>query len=76
MNEETDQTTFQSRRGSSKFDVTIVNSQLSNTLQNWEISVEEICSEHNIIKFDLRQDTYHDTEYSYTGYRYVLQTEA
>jgi len=72
MNEESDQTTFQSRRGSSNIDVTIVNNQLLNALQNWKISEEESCSDHNIIKFDLRQDTYHDTEYSYTGYRYVV----
>ena len=72
MNEESDQTTFQSRRGSSNLDVTIVNNQLLNALQNWEISEEESCSDHYIIKFDLRQDTYRDTEYSYTGYRYVV----
>ena len=72
MNEESNQTTFQSRRGSSNIDVAIVNNQLLNALQNWEISAEESCSDHNIIKFDLRQDTYHDTEYSYTGYRYVV----
>jgi len=72
MNEESDQTTFQSRRGSSNLDVTIVNNQLLNALQNWEISAEESCSDHNIIKFDFRQDTYRDTEYSYTGYRYVV----
>jgi hypothetical protein len=72
MNEESDQTTFQSRRGRSNIDVTIVNNQLLNALQNWEISAEESCSDHNFIKFDLRQDTYHDTQYSYTGYRYVV----
>ena len=37
-----------------------------------EISAEERCWDHNIVKFDIRQDTYHDTECSYTGYRYVV----
>ena len=57
MNEESDQTTFQGRRGSSNIDVTIVNYQLLNALQNWEISEEEFCSDLNIIKFDHRQDS-------------------
>jgi hypothetical protein len=72
MNEESEQTTFQNRRGSSNIDLTIVNNQLPNVLKNWEISEEENCSDHNIIKFDLGQDTYHDTEYSYNGHRYVV----
>ena len=36
MNEESDQTTFQSRRGSSNIDVTVVNNQLLNALHNWK----------------------------------------
>ena len=55
MNEESEQTTFKNRRGSSNIDLTIVNNQLLNVLKNWEISAEESCSDHNIIKFDLRQ---------------------
>jgi len=62
MNEESEQTNFQNRRGSSNIDLTIVNNQLLNVIKNWEISAEEICSDHNIIKFNLRQDTYQNTE--------------
>jgi hypothetical protein len=71
MNEESEQTTFQNRRGSSNIDLTIVNSQLLNVLKNWEISADESCSDHNIIKFDIGH-TYIDTGYSYPGYRYVV----
>jgi hypothetical protein len=38
MNEESEQTTFQNRIGSSNIDLTIVNNQLLNALKNWEIS--------------------------------------
>jgi hypothetical protein len=69
MNEESEQTTFKNRRGSSNIDLTLVNNQLLNVLNNWEISAEEIYSDHNIIKFDLRQDNYYKTKYSYTGRR-------
>jgi hypothetical protein len=51
MNEESELTTFQSRRGSSNIDLTIVNNQLLNALKNWEISEEESCFDHNVIKF-------------------------
>jgi hypothetical protein len=56
MNEESEQTTFQNKRVSSNIDLTIVNNQLLHALKNWEISIEESCSDHNI-KFEIRQDT-------------------
>ena len=56
MNEESEQTTFKNRTGSSNIDLTIVNNQLLNVLKNWEISAEESYPDHNITKFDLRQD--------------------
>ena len=49
-----------------------MNIQLLNVLKNWEISAEESCSDYNIIKFDLRQDSCHKTKYSYTGRRYIV----
>jgi len=74
INEESEQTTFQNRR-SSNIDLTIVNNQLLTTLKNWEIREEESCSDHNIIKFGLGQDIYHDTVYDYNGHRYVVTDE-
>jgi len=75
MNEESELTTFQNRRGSSNTDLTIVNNQLLTALKNWEISAEESCSDHNIIKFGFGQDIYHDTVYDYNGHRYVVTDE-
>ena len=75
MNEESELTTFQNRRRSSNIDLTIVNNQLLTALKNWEISKEESCSDHNIIKFGFGQDIYHDTVYDYNGHRYVVTDE-
>jgi hypothetical protein len=72
MNEESELSTFQNRRGSSNIDLTIVNNQLLKELKKWEISEEESCSDHNIIKFGLRQVIYHDNEYDYNGHRYIV----
>ena len=71
MNEESEQTTFKNRRERSNIDLTIVNNQVHNLEMNWEISAEESCSDH-IIKFNLRQDNYHETKYSYTGRMYIV----
>jgi hypothetical protein len=51
-----------------------VNNLLLKALKNWEIREEESCSDHSIIKFDIGQDNYHDTEY-YNGHRYVVTDE-
>jgi len=75
MNEESELTTFQSRRGSSNIDLTIVNNHLLKALKNKEISEEESCSDNNRIKFSLGQDVYHDTEYNYNGHRYMVTDE-
>jgi hypothetical protein len=69
MDEESELTTFQSRRGSSNIDLTNVNNQLLKALKNWEMSEEESCSGHIIIKFSLGQDIYYDTEYNYNCHR-------
>ena len=74
MNEESELTTFQNRRGSSNIDLTIVNNGLLTAIMNWEISEKESCCD-NIIKFGLGQDTYHDTVYDYNGHRYVVTDE-
>jgi len=47
MNEESELTTFQSRRGRNNVDMTIVNKHLLKALKNWEISEEKSCSDYN-----------------------------
>jgi hypothetical protein len=52
-----------------------VNNQLLTALKNWDISEEESCSDHNIIKFGFGQAIYHNTVYDYNGHRYVVTDE-
>ena len=51
MNEESEHTTHHTRRGRSNIDLTITNNQILKTLKEWEISMEESSSDHNIIKY-------------------------
>jgi len=71
MNEESERTTFQSRRGRSNINLTIANNRLLKKLSDWEISEDESCSDHNIIKFMIGNETNHETQHNYNGVRYI-----
>jgi len=55
LNEVSDYTTFSSTRGSSNIDLTIVNTQLLRTVNEWEIWDQDSCSDHNIIRYTIGQ---------------------
>jgi hypothetical protein len=57
MIEESVNTTFRSRRGASNVDLTVINSQLLRRVVEWEISEQEGCSDHSIIKHAIGQGT-------------------
>jgi len=59
MKEESELITFQSRRGSSNIDLTIVNNRLLQNFTDWEIREENSCSDHNITKFRIGHDNKH-----------------
>jgi len=48
INEDSNKTTFQSSRGSSNIDLTIVKNQMLAFIEDWAISEEKSCSDHNI----------------------------
>jgi hypothetical protein len=75
MNEESEQTTFQSRRGKSNIDLTIVNNQLLKNFNDWEISEDESCSDHNIIKFKIGHENNHAPQHNHTGTRYIIKEQ-
>jgi ribonuclease HI len=56
INEERTLKTFQSSRGESNIDLTIVNNKMLANIQKWDISEEESASDHNIIKFNITLD--------------------
>ena len=55
LNEESLQTTFRSTRGASNIDITITNGELLSTVTDWEISDQESCSDHSIIRYVIGQ---------------------
>ena len=73
MNEESDSTTFRSRRGASNIDITAVNNQLLTIFNEWRISEEESCSDHNIIKYVIGQDNCHKNEADFNEMRYIVK---
>jgi hypothetical protein len=57
LNEESQQTTFRSSRGASNIDITVTNGRLLSTVMDWEISDQDSCSDHSIIRYVIRQRT-------------------
>jgi len=51
LNEDSDYTTFSSSRGCWNIDVTIVNTQLLKTVNDWVTWEQENCSEHKMIRY-------------------------
>jgi exonuclease III len=51
MNEESVSTTFWNHRGASNIDLTVIINQLLRTVVRWEISEQESCSDHSIIRY-------------------------
>ena len=52
-NEESHYTTFQTSRGASNIDLTVINNTALKILQGWDIYEQESCSDHNIIQFEI-----------------------
>ena len=71
MNEESELTTFQSRKGSSNIDLTVVNNRLLKILYGWVISADNSCSDHNIIKFKIGHETNYGIQYNHNGPRNI-----
>ena len=74
-NEESEHNTFHSRRGSSNIDLTIVNNRQLKNFKDWEISEDESCSDHNIIKFQIGQEINHVLQHNHNGTRYIVKEE-
>ena len=72
MNEESEMTTYKSRRGSSNVDLTIINNLLITACSGWEISKEESCSDHNIINFCIAQGNPNRNASNFNGIRYIV----
>ena len=74
INEESESTTYHSKRGKSNIDLTITNNRLLRAVNGWEISSEDSCSDHNFLKYNIGtvncSQNSHD-EGNHLGIRYI-----
>jgi len=75
MNEESTFTTFRGSRGSSNIDLTVISNQLLRAVEEWEISEQESCSDHSIIKFATGQGKGHRIKLDSQEVRYIVKRE-
>ena len=69
--------TFETIRGRNYVDLTVVNNQLIQRVTDWACGIQESCSDHKIITFNLsmvRQDR-SITNTDYVGVRYIVKEE-
>jgi len=76
MNEESINTTFCSRRGSSNIDLTLINYKLLRRASDWEICEEESNSDHNIIKYTISTDIKQTYKAKTQEERYIVNKES
>jgi len=72
-NKESDSTTSQSCRSTSNIDITVNSTQLLSTVVEWEISEQESCSDHSIIRYTLGQCPAHRTGFDVQDMRYIVK---
>jgi hypothetical protein len=75
LNEESNSTTFLNSRGSSKIDLTVISNQLLTAVEHWEVSDQESCSDHHIIKFAVGQGSWGSSKEENQGVRYIVKGE-
>ena len=71
-NEESHYTTFQTCRGASNIDLTVINNTALKILQDWNIYDQESCSDHNIIQFEIRKEKPQVEENNNSGIKYIV----
>ena len=75
MNEKSTLTTFLNSRGSRNIDLTVINNQLLRAVEQWEVSDQESCSDHSIIKFAIGQGSGSRNKQESQGIKYIVKSE-
>jgi hypothetical protein len=71
-NEESRNIKFQTCRRASNIDLTVLNNTAINFLQDWAIYDRESCSDHNIIQYDMGNESFQAAETNNMGLRYTV----
>jgi hypothetical protein len=75
LNEDSNLTTYLSRRGSSNIDLTVTSNSILRAVEDWEVSNQQSCSDHSFIKFAIRQDIYRRSKQNNHEVRYIIRRE-
>jgi hypothetical protein len=75
IKEESERFTFHNSRGSSNIDLTITNNNLIAGMNEWEISAEESCSDHNFLKYKIGTANSDKNKYNYQSIRYIVKED-
>ena len=75
LNEKSDYTTFRSGRGASNIDVTVTSKQLLSKVVVWEISEQECCSDHSIIRYAIGWTTVHRTKFDIQNMQSIVKKD-
>ena len=59
----------------SNIDLTITNNNLIADVQEWEISEEESCSDHNFLKYKIGKANTYKIKYNYRCIRYIVKED-
>jgi hypothetical protein len=71
-NEESQYTTFQTCRGASNIDLTVINNMALKLLQDWNIYDQQSCSDHNIMQFEIRKAKPQVEKTNNSGIKYTV----
>jgi len=75
MNDESTLTTFRSSRGYNNIDLTVISKQLLTAVEELEVSDQESCSDHSIIKFAKGQGKWRRSKQDSQEVRYIVKSE-
>jgi len=75
MNDESNLTTFLNSRGSSNIVLTVINNHILRTVEHWEVSDQENCIDHSIIKFAGGQGSGSRNKQEFQGVKYNFKSE-
>jgi len=75
INEDIPRTTFQSSRGSSNIDLSIINNQMLADTKDWKISEEESGSGHNILKCNINFAKDKTKIKNFPGLQYIIKKQ-
>ena len=75
LKEDSNLTTYLSSRGSSNIDLTVTSNSILREVEDWEVSNQESRSDHNFIKFAIRQVSYRRSKHENHEVRYIIRRE-